>query len=64
MSPHSTTARRMQVSGSLPGPSRTITVEPVRIPASPREVPDTEPQPEPEPERRESNPKREPAPAP
>jgi hypothetical protein len=63
MSPHSTTPRRMQVSGSLPGPSRTITVEPVRIPASPpRQAPDTEPQPEPE--RRESDPKREPAPAP
>ncbi|MGZ4272509.1 MAG: hypothetical protein ACXVRP_01975 [Solirubrobacteraceae bacterium] len=44
----------------LPGPSRTITVEPVRIPASPREVAHTEPQHKPE--RRESDPKREPVP--
>ena len=51
----------MTIVGSLPGPSRTITVEPVRIPASPREVPHTEPQHEPE--RRESDPKREPVPS-
>jgi hypothetical protein len=61
MSPHTPKARRMDIAGSLPGPSRTITVEPVRIPASPREVPHTEPHPEPE--RRESDPKREPVPS-
>lgn len=49
-------------SGTLPGPSRTITVEPIRIPASPREVPRIEP--EHEPERREPDPKRDPVPAP
>jgi len=61
MSPHTSTTRRTTIVGSLPGPSRTITVEPVRIPASPREVPRTEPQHEPE--RRESDPKREPVPS-
>jgi hypothetical protein len=61
MSPHTSTPRRTTIVGSLPGPSRTITVEPVRIPASPREVPRTEPQHEPE--RRESDPKREPVPS-
>ena len=60
MSPHPTVVRRPDTTGSLPGPSRTITVEPIRVPASPREVPRTEPQHEPE--RRESNPKREPVP--
>jgi hypothetical protein len=59
MSRHPTATRR--TSGSLPGPSRTITVEPIRIPASPREVPRIEPQHEPE--RRESDPKREPVPS-
>lgn len=58
MSPQTTTTRNKRVSGSLPGPSKTITVEPVRIPASPREVPRTEPAREPE--RREPDPKREP----
>ncbi|HEX3979437.1 MAG TPA: hypothetical protein VHW96_24405 [Solirubrobacteraceae bacterium] len=61
MSPQPTVIRRPALSGSLPGPSRTITVEPVRIPASPREVPRTEPQHEPE--RRESDPKRDPVPS-
>jgi hypothetical protein len=61
MSPQSTPIRRTEIFGSLPGPSRTITVEPIRIPASPREVPHTEPQHEPE--RRESDPKREPVPS-
>jgi len=61
MSPHPTVTRRTGTSGSLPGPSRTITVEPVRIPASPRVVPRTEPQHEPE--RREPDPKRDPVPA-
>ncbi|MGZ4166679.1 MAG: hypothetical protein ACXVRM_03205 [Solirubrobacteraceae bacterium] len=54
------TVRRTHITGLLPGPSRTITVEPVRIPASPREVAHTEPQHKPE--RRESDPKREPVP--
>ncbi len=58
MSPHHTVIHRPEPSGSLPGPSRTITVEPIKIPASPREVPRIEPQHEPE--RRESDPKREP----
>jgi hypothetical protein len=61
MLPHTTTTRRTNTVGSLPGPSRTITVEPVRIPASPPEVPHTEPQHEPE--RRESDPKRQPVPS-
>lgn len=61
MSPHLTVTRRPEISGTLPGPSRTITVEPIRIPASPREVPRIEPQHEPE--RRESDPKREPVPS-
>lgn len=61
MSPPPTATRRLEISGTLPGPSRTITVEPIRVPASPREVPRIEPQHEPE--RRESDPKRAPAPA-
>jgi len=61
MSPHPTATRRTETSGSLPGPSRTITVEPIKIPASPREVPRTEPQHEPE--RREPTPRREPVPS-
>lgn len=61
MSPHPPTTRRSAISGSLPGPSRTITVEPLRIPVSPREVPRTEPQHEPE--RREPDPKRDPVPS-
>jgi hypothetical protein len=61
MSPHPTTARRSEISGSLPGPSRTITVEPLRIPASPREVPRIEPQHEPE--RRQPDPKHDPVPS-
>jgi hypothetical protein len=61
MSPHPTVIRRTDIAGSLPGPSRTITVEPIRIPASPREVPQTEPQYEPA--RREPTPKRDPVPS-
>jgi hypothetical protein len=61
MSSHPTVTRGSEISGSLPGPSRTITVEPIRIPASPREVPRTDPPHEPE--RRESDPKRDPVPA-
>jgi hypothetical protein len=61
MSPHPTVTGRSETSSSLPGPSRTITVEPIRIPASPREVPRTEPQHEPE--RREPDPKRDPVPS-
>jgi len=61
MSPHPTITRHGAISGSLPGPSRRITVEPIRIPALPREVPRTEPQHEPE--RREPAPKREPVPS-
>jgi hypothetical protein len=61
MSPHSPLTCPGEISGSLPGPSRTITVEPLRIPASPREVPRTEPQHQPE--RRESDPKRDPVPS-
>jgi hypothetical protein len=61
MSPYPTVTRRTETSGSLPGPSRTITVEPIRIPASPREMPRIEPRREPD--RRESDPKREPVPA-
>jgi hypothetical protein len=32
-----------QVRGSFPGPSRRITVEPIRIPAKPKIVPSTPP---------------------
>jgi hypothetical protein len=61
MSPNPPTTRPRAISGSLPGPSRTITVEPLRVPVSPREVPRIEPQHEPE--RREPDPKREPVPS-
>jgi hypothetical protein len=59
MSPHSTVTRRPETSGTHPGPSRTITVEPIRIPASPP-APRIEPQHEPEP--RKPDPEREPVP--
>jgi hypothetical protein len=45
---------------SLDGPSRTITVEPVRVPV-PAQPPSTEPEPQREPER-PREPEREPAP--
>jgi hypothetical protein len=61
MSPHPTVIRRRTITGSLPGPSRTITVEPLRVPASPHEVPRTEPQHEPE--RCKPDPQREPVPS-
>ncbi len=61
MSRPSRPTRRSGITGSLPGPSRTITVEPIRVPASPREVPRTEPQREPA--RREPDPKRDPVPS-
>jgi hypothetical protein len=48
---------RRWIVGSLPGPSRTITVEPIRVPAAPRVVPALPP------ERREPHPAREPRPA-
>jgi len=60
MSPYPTVTRRPEISGSLPGPSRTITVEPIKVPAAPR-VPRIEPTHEPE--RREPDPKREPVPS-
>jgi hypothetical protein len=37
--------------GSLPGPSRAITVEPVRVPVTPRVVPALPPEREPDPKR-------------
>jgi hypothetical protein len=61
MSARNRSMRRTHPLGSLPGPSRTITVEPIRVPVSPREVPRTEPAREPQ--RRESDPRREPVPA-
>ena len=48
------------VEGSLPGPSRTITIEPIRVPA----VAPADPRPAPAPgERREPDPAPEPVPA-
>jgi hypothetical protein len=37
-----------QPRASLPGPSRRITVEPIRVPAEPKTVPNTQPVEEPE----------------
>jgi hypothetical protein len=56
VSEQSTSVRRRWIVGSLPGPSRTITVEPIRIPAAPRIAPALPP------ERREPHPDREPRP--
>jgi hypothetical protein len=42
---------RRWIVGSLPGPSRTITVEPVRLPVRPRVIPALPPECEPDPER-------------
>ena len=47
--------------GSLPGPSRTITVEPIRVPTAPPAPPERVP--ERVPDRREPRPEREPVPA-
>jgi hypothetical protein len=49
------------VRASLPGPSRRITVEPIRVPAEPKEIPSR--QPSEAPERPERSPEREPVPA-
>lgn len=49
------------VRASLPGPSRRITVEPIRVPTGPKEIPTK--QPSEEPERTERSPEREPVPA-
>lgn len=53
---------------TLPGPSRTIIVQPIERPAPPERVPDPEPEREAEPEpaapERERDPDREPAKAP
>jgi hypothetical protein len=53
VSEQSVSVRRRWVVGSLPGPSRTITVEPIQVPAAPR-IPPALP-----PERREPDPGRE-----
>jgi hypothetical protein len=59
---------RRWIVGSLPGPSRTITVEPVRVPVTPRVAPALPPEREPDPKRaprpeRTPCPDREPVPA-
>jgi hypothetical protein len=51
-------AARCSVRGSLPGPARRITVEPIRIPTAPKIVPVERPAEEPE-----RVPEREPVPA-
>lgn len=56
----SVSVRRHAIEGSLPGPSRTITVEPIRVPAAPPVVPEVAP--ELPPERPEPRPEREPVP--
>lgn len=55
---YSVPSRHTRILGSLPGPSRRITVEPIRVPAAPPKAPSTKPQREPA--RREPEPKREP----
>jgi hypothetical protein len=54
-------ATRHQIAGTHPGPSRTITVEPVKVPRAPRVIP--VPQPKRAPERPQRKPDREPVPA-
>jgi hypothetical protein len=56
---HSVPSHHPRILGSLPGPSRRITVEPIRVPATPPSAPSTKPQREPA--RRQPEPKREPA---
>jgi hypothetical protein len=51
MSDHKPSIGRRWIVGSLPGPSRTITVEPVRLPVWPRVIPALPPEREPDPER-------------
>ena len=48
------------LSGTFPGPSRTITVEPIQVPTAPGVVPAVAPEPVPEPGKKDSP--REPAP--
>jgi hypothetical protein len=50
--------RSPRTTANLPGPSRRITVEPIRVPAEPREVPERPPAEEPA-----RTPEREPEPA-
>jgi hypothetical protein len=52
---------RHEIAGTHPGPSRTITVEPVKVPRAPRVIP--VPGPKREPERPQRKPEREPVPA-
>ena len=53
--------RARALRGTFPGPSRTITVEPVQVPTSPGAVPTVPPKPLPPP--RETESPREPVPA-
>jgi hypothetical protein len=45
-------ARRRALTGTFPGPSKTITVEPIRVPKAPA-LPRVPPEPLPEPEKKE-----------
>ena len=51
MSEQSVSIGRRWIIGSLPGPSRTITVEPIRVPVPPRVTPAGPPHRVPRPER-------------
>jgi len=53
-------ARGRALRGTFPGPSRTITVEPIQVPRAPAVVPAVSPEPVPEPGEKESP--REPSP--
>lgn len=48
--------------GTFPGPSRTVTVEPIQVPTAPAVTPTVPPEPLPEPQ--EPEPPREPSPVP
>jgi hypothetical protein len=60
VSEQSVSVRRRWIVGSLPGPSRTITVEPIQAPKAPRVAPEVAPALPPE--RREPRPDRGPDP--
>jgi hypothetical protein len=61
VSEHTAPRRRRELVGSLDGPSKTITVEPIQVPVIQPRTPDVEP--ESPPKRAEPAPEREPVPA-
>jgi hypothetical protein len=62
MAAHEVLDRFRAIKGTLPGPSRTITVEPIRVPRAPTIVPRV-PREHEEPGRKEPDPSRKPIPA-